>query len=656
MASQRIAFRASSRLSRRSTVDFLRSQLPQLQAATAATSGQQVRWQSTKPAQDEYDGGQDAAAAVPQKVNRRIDPLDMTFLNHEAAFKSKSTLHIVRGLIVYQLCSIGFLVENNEKLMKIGKTILGETLFAKLMKMTFYGHFVAGENRAAIKPVIHRMHSFGVKSILDYSVEEDLSESQAKKIEMESCDVVPQEAKCDLPQNKDAVKVAEAADVKKFKPSEDFGDRRQGNESARTYFYTNEAQCEKNMETFLRCIEAVAHSTGSTGMAAIKITALGRPNLLLQLSEVIVRSHKYFQEVTGKNQTVQESQIDPNAFSKRFKEDQKLKTNPEVDKWLSQMTSDKKGLIHLFSWSGLIDTKLLLKDVFQVPCLKTGQMQPMIRALTSREEEQFRNMLTRIHTVLQAASDMDVRVMVDAEQSYFQPAIHRLAMEMMKKYNQEKAVVFNTYQCYLKSAYRNLILDLEQADRQNFYFGAKLVRGAYMEQERLRAEQLGYEDPINPTYEATSDMYHKCLAECMARMRDLKQQGGGREKRIGIMVASHNADTIRFAIEKMDEYNIKGDERLICFGQLLGMCDNLTFPLGQAGYSVYKYVPYGPVNEVLPYLSRRARENKGILQKLEVEKELLRKELFSRIKSGKIIGSPKGEYLPVGFDKLPQLT
>jgi len=338
------------------------------------------------------------------------------------------------------------------------------------------------------------------------------------------------------------------------------------------------------------------------------------------------------------------------------KEDQKLSTNPEVEEWLSRMTSDKKGLIHLFSWSGLIDTKLLLKDVFQVPCLKTGQMQPLIKALTSREEEQFRNMLKRLHTVFQAASDMDVRVMIDAEQSYFQPAIHRLAMEMMKKYNQDKCIVFNTYQCYLKSAYKSLVLDLEQASRQNFYFGAKLVRGAYMEQERLRAEQLGYEDPINPNYEATSEMYHRCLAECMSRMRELKELGDGNEKKIGIMVASHNADTIRFAIEKMKEYDIKGDERLICFGQLLGMCDNLTFPLGQAGYSVYKYVPYGPVNEVLPYLSRRARENKGILEKLEVEKSLLRKELFSRLKSGKIIHNPKGDYLPVGFDRLPELS
>lgn len=242
--------------------------------------------------------------------------------------------------------------------------------------------------------------------------------------------------------------------------------------------------------------------------------------------------------------------------------------------------------------------------------------------------------------------------MVDAEQTYFQPAIHRITMEMMKKFNQDKAIVFNTYQCYLKIAYHSLVLDMEQAARQNFYFGAKLVRGAYMEQERARAHSVGYDDPINPDYEATSAMYHNCLAECMRRMHKNKQLGPEHAQKIGIMVASHNADTVRFAINKMKELDIKPEDRLICFGQLLGMCDQLSFPLGQAGYSVYKYVPYGPVNEVLPYLSRRAHENKGILKKLQLEKKLLRQELFSRITSGKIFYKPQGDYLPVGFEHL----
>merc|ERR1719232_1571842 len=253
-----------------------------------------------------------------------------------------------------------------------------------------------------------------------------------------------------------------------------------------------------------------------------------------------------------------------------------------------------------------------------------------------------------MNTLFMAAKELDVRCMVDAEQTYFQPAIARITMEMMKKYNTEKAIVFNTYQCYLKITYNSLVLDLEQADRQNFFFGAKLVRGAYMEQERARAEEFGYEDPVNPDYEATTEMYHKCLSECMHRMSELKKIPG-KEQRVGIMVASHNADTVRFAIERMKKLGIKGDERLICFGQLLGMCDNLTFSLGQSGYSVYKYVPYGPVNEVLPYLSRRANENGSMLAKVSLEKKLLRTELVRRISKGQFFYKPQGEYKPVGM-------
>lgn len=109
--------------------------------------------------------------------------------------------------------------------------------------------------------------------------------------------------------------------------------------------------------------------------------------------------------------------------------------------------------------------------------------------------------------------------MIDAEQTYFQPAISRITLEMMRKYNREKAIVFNTYQCFLKNAYNEVCTDLEQAQRQKFYFGAKLVRGAYLEQERARAADLDYPDPTNPSYEATTEMYNKTLTECLRRIK-----------------------------------------------------------------------------------------------------------------------------------------
>ncbi|XP_068249836.1 proline dehydrogenase 1, mitochondrial isoform X4 [Palaemon carinicauda] len=540
--------------------------------------------------------------------------------------------------------------------MKWGQKILGKRLFGSIMKATFYGHFVAGEDQIKIQPVLERLRSFGVKSILDYSVEEDISQETAEKREMESCSSLRRRKKKQRyykKMDRTSFRIwaceskAEGSNkMERYTPQRKFADRRYQVSGARTYFYVNEAQCEKNMETFINCIDAVSDATHGTGFAAIKMTALGRPQLLMQLSEVIARARQYFTTVTGETSPILLTDVNTDVFEKRFRQENVKVDDPAVTKWLKNMTYDKKGLIHIFSWSGLIDANMLLSDMFRVPSLNSGQMEPLISALTREEEEMFKNMMRRLHTIFQYALERDVRVMVDAEQTYFQPAISRLTMEMMKKYNQDKAIVFNTYQCYLKETFNNLSLDLEQAYRQNFFFGAKLVRGAYMEQERARAQELGYEDPVNPDFDATTEMYHDCLKECLRRIKFNKSLG--ETQRIAIMVASHNEDTVRYTVRKMAQFGIHPLDRVICFGQLLGMCDHISLPLGQAGFSVYKYVPYGPVNEVLPYLSRRASENSAILEKLKKERTLLKRELWRRITKGQLFYKPQGDYVPLG--------
>ena len=133
---------------------------------------------------------------------------------------------------------------------------------------------------------------------------------------------------------------------------------------------------------------------------------------------------------------------------------------------------------------------------------------------------------------------------MDAEQTYFQDAIHSLTIELMKEFNKNKCFILNTYQNYLKKAFEQLSEDIELSIKENFYFGAKLVRGAYMEQERERAYQMKYEDPINENYDATTKMYEKSLIHCMNK---IKEQPFGR---ISVMVASHNEETVKFAVEK----------------------------------------------------------------------------------------------------------
>ncbi|KAF6204182.1 hypothetical protein GE061_002522 [Apolygus lucorum] len=553
--------------------------------------------------------------------------LDTSFDNAEEAFKSKTTGEVFRAYLVYLLTSSSFLVENNMALMKIGKGVLGERLFTWVMKKSFYGHFVAGEDRHKIVPTLKRMQEFGVRSILDYSVEEDLSHDEAEKRELVSS---TSEVKREKRKEKDLV----GGEMPQYTPSKEFADRRYKVNSARTYFYVDEESCEKNLQIFKDCLETSAKYTNGTAFTAIKMTALGRPQLLLQISEVIMRARKFVSEVVGGRGNVLGQHLTAEELTKRL-EQAGVK---DTKQFLEKVTTDREGVIHLFPWTGIIDMNLGLNDSFHVPSLKEGKMVQLISELSQKEEDMFRNMITRLNELVKVAKELNVSIMVDAEQTYFQPAISRITMELMNKYNHDRAIVFNTYQCYLRDAHNEIKMDIAQAKRQKFHFACKLVRGAYLEQERARAASMNYPDPTNPNFEATSKMYQQCVEECMNYVKEVSD-GSKRS----FMVASHNEDTVRFALEKMKEHNIKPESEIVRFGQLLGMCDYITFPLGQAGYAAYKYVPYGPVAEVLPYLSRRAQENKGVLEKAKKEKQLVLRELLRRIRKGHIFHKVKSE-------------
>ncbi|GIY64144.1 proline dehydrogenase 1, mitochondrial [Caerostris extrusa] len=287
-------------------------------------------------------------------------------------------------------------------------------------------------------------------------------------------------------------------ELKQYQPYEEFADRRKYHSVARTYFYLDEAQCEKNMETFLKCINAVAGSTQSTGFAAIKMTALGRPQLLMQLSEVIAQTRKFFCCVTGEEKRIALLNMTPEVLEHKL-EDYNINTGEkDVKEFLQHMDYDKKGLMNLFCWSGLVDMKYVISDLFKVPNIKTGTIEPIISALTEEEEEMFRNMMRRLHHIAKVAREKDVRVMIDAEQSYFQPAISRITMELMRKYNKEKAIIFNTYQCYLKEAYNNIVLDLNWQTDKIFTLGPNLSEELTWNKRVFEPRRLATRIPSTP--------------------------------------------------------------------------------------------------------------------------------------------------------------
>jgi proline dehydrogenase len=243
------------------------------------------------------------------------------------------------------------------------------------------------------------------------------------------------------------------------------------------------------------------------------------------------------------------------------------------------------------------------------------------KPLSQPEKEEWERVNKRVGMICKAAYDASVPVFIDAEESWIQDAIDTMALEMMRIYNKQKAIVFNTLQMYRTGRLDYLKLLNKRAEEEDFFIGLKIVRGAYMEKERDRAAQMGYPSPIQKDKLATDKDYDDMLLYCLERIN-----------RIAICAGTHNETSSRFLTGLMKEFNIPKNHPNVFFAQLLGMSDHISYNLANAGYNVAKYVPYGPVKEVLPYLIRRAEENTSVAGQTSRELSLILKERQRRKK------------------------
>ena len=239
--------------------------------------------------------------------------------------------------------------------------------------------------------------------------------------------------------------------------------------------------------------------------------------------------------------------------------------------------------------------------------------------LNRKELREYRSALKRIDSICHVAWKKKVGVFFDAEESWIQSAIDHIVGIMMKRYNQEKVIVYNTFQLYRTDRLQYLVDSFNLAESKGYMLGAKLVRGAYMEKERTRAKELGYADPIHPNKEATDDAYNTALRFCVDNY-----------KRIASCNATHNEQSCLLQAKLIAERNIQRDHAHLNFCQLFGMSDHLTFNLASAGYNVAKYVPYGPIKEVFPYLLRRAQENTSVTGDMSREYQFVEMEMKRR--------------------------
>lgn len=220
-----------------------------------------------------------------------------------------------------------------------------------------------------------------------------------------------------------------------------------------------------------------------------------------------------------------------------------------------------------------------------------------------------------VETLSRTAYENDIPIMIDAEDSWYQPFVDQVVTEMMEKFNQKKAIVYNTLQMYRTDRLDFLKESLRKAEEGNYFLGIKFVRGAYMEKERKRALEMGYPSPIQPDKEATDRNYDAGLTFAIEHL-----------DRISVFNGSHNENSNRLLAELMQQHGLARNDNRIWFSQLYGMSDHISFNLASEGYNVTKYIPYGPVRNILPYLIRRAEENTSIAGQTGRELGLLKQE------------------------------
>jgi proline dehydrogenase len=251
----------------------------------------------------------------------------------------------------------------------------------------------------------------------------------------------------------------------------------------------------------------------------------------------------------------------------------------------------------------------LLQTLNEAPRLRSGIHDHEV------EIDEWDRVRERMYAICEIASEK----LVDAEESWIQDPIDRLTMEMMEIFNKGKIVVYNTIQLYRHDRLHFLKLSHQIAQQKGFKLGVKLVRGAYMEKERARAKEMGYPSPIQPDKEASDKDYDLAVRYCIDHL-----------DQIAVIIASHNEASNLLTAELLDQKNIPHNHPHIHFSQLYGMSDNITFNLAKEGFSVSKYLPFGPIRDVIPYLMRRAQENSSVSGQTGRELSLIKRELARR--------------------------
>lgn len=536
-------------------------------------------------------------------------------MDPQYVLSQKSTPSLLRALLIFKMSSYQQLIALSPAILRFTERIGLQGVAHQVLKHTFFRHFCGGEQSKDVEPTMADLRHSRIKCILDLSVEADLPDPKAMS---EGCaaNMSTQEKKAMIySSNRDNIQRIKAM----VKDGIDIA--------------------AKEKDQFI----------------ALKLTSLGSPLFLESWTRMLWKRRRVFQELADPTTGT----IDKAAFVQLL---EVTLPNLHATAEATQLVDALYASVDATERDGRLDwidvnRVLSPRDATVQRLFALGSATSAYEAagddsfstsgvLYAADVHSMTRVLANFEDVVQRARDQHVRIAVDAEQSYFQPAIDDLAMAMMEHYNQglNRPLIFNTYQLYLKDANGRMQDDMERFRRGKgnpataspsahqqlaqpshaIPFGAKIVRGAYMVSERKRAEILGIESPVHDTIQGTHASFNEGVDRILAAISASPD--------VAVMVASHNTASIEYTAQRMRYYHIHRGGEQVVFGQLFGMCDMATYSLAQKGYVTYKYLPYGPIAEVVPYLLRRAQENASVLSDLTHERKLLRVELARRVR------------------------
>lgn len=565
------------------------------------------------------------------------------------AFSQKSLGELLNSYVVFKLCQLEFLVKAAPQLIRVCETVGLGGVVEWGLRHTFFRHFCGGEEASDVVPTMHQLKAGGVGSIVDLSVESDIAASSSSD---DSQDLV----------------------------------------SSTNY----QIECAKSFTALLKgSVDIAAETPGS--YVAVKVTGVVPPLLLKKMTDSLILLRDAYHSVASRLSLTSGNPV----TSLGIREFTQMLERLPGHSLLSEETATAlfraadKDFDGKVDWSDVANVfsfrNPMARQVFaEGPIPVHGDKTDVVYMFTASEWLLLDAAREQLFDLCRHAASKSVKIMIDAEQSYFQAAIDDFACDLQEAFNAStEPIVYNTYQLYLRDAYYRLISDYTRAHRNGHGFGVKIVRGAYMVAERERSLQYGYPDPIHKNIASTHASYHRAIDFCMDRLRETFQTPvGSLEKSylafqladsnlgadegsdkdtssfpvmdkalssvefyklylpkthfdkallksapvpFGVVIASHNKGSILYAAEKMRLLAIPNGFSNVAFAQLMGMQDSVTFSMAANGYNLYKYLPYGPVKKVIPYLLRRAQENSSVLSGAKSDIDALTYEIRSRI-------------------------